>query len=127
VFGRGGPRGPPDRPKYLSQTPPNLSYTIGSILKGNPFSILALDDYEKSFVQPSSAFNEKTFPPKAVVHKDKIPDSIDTSQAPKSLPTLKQAAPVLYANETSDSCGKYTTVIRGRSQSNYFNKKVSQS
>ena len=126
VLGRGGSRGPSTRPKYLSQPPPTLSYTVGSMLKGNPFSILALEHEQCSF-QHSLNSSTSVLPPESVVHGNQIPDSVDTSRVLKSCYESKISEPDSQITDNPDSCGKYTMIIRGRPKSHYFNTKVRQS
>jgi len=118
VFGRGGPRGPPARPRYLSQAPPKLQYNVQSILNGNPFEILASTP-EKSYSEvrdENDPMNQHDLAQKPVVLHDEIPNSTSTSiSAPESKTNLE--APTQ----------SYTKVVRGRSRPHYFNTKIKQS
>ena len=126
VFGRGGPRGPPSRPRYLSQPPPKLSYSTKSILRGNPFEILASIP-EKSHVEVSTE-SQSSNDSYSVVHESgKIPDSYSSKTTPKCLKSLQLVAPEPDQKILNEPTDEYTKIVRGRERSKYFHKKIKQS
>ena len=129
VFGRGGPRGPPARPRYLSQDPPRLKYSPQVILKGNPFEILASIPEKSSskILNANESSTELDSTQESVVHQSEIPDSFLSPNSPKCSQFLQVPAPdfkIDYQHKTTD---EYSMVVRGRKRSQYFNKKITQS
>ena len=126
VFGRGGPRGPPSRPRYLLQPPPKLAYSIKSVLSGNPFEILATIP-EKIQIELSSENHSKHNQTSVVHDKSKIPDSKLVPKTSKYSTLCSPAAPENNLGNLQDDTKDYTEVVRGRKKSQYFNKKIKQS
>jgi len=129
VFGRGGPRGPPARPRYLSQAPPKLQYNVQSILKGNPFEILASTP-EKSYSEvraENDPMNQLDPAKEPVVHHTRIPDSYLLPTSSKCPNSLKHSAPDSELACDTDRTDDYSVLVRGRQRSQYFNKKITQS
>ena len=129
VFGRGGPRGPPAQPRYLSQAPPKLKYGIQSILKGNPFEILAsIPEISYSEIQDNhestTQFNSTQG---SIVHQSEIPDSVLQENSSNYNETQEMRAPDLKNMSSEESGNDYTIAVRGRSKKQYFHKKIKQS
>jgi len=97
VLGRGGPRGPPTPPRYLSMKPPSLPYGIGSLLKGNRFEILAsiLENGPSENLDHSSPEASSPVLKNSVVDAPKIPDSNINPMPPKNLHAQNCSAPKL--------------------------------
>ena len=126
VFGRGGPRGPPRSPRYLSLPPPKLPFSASSILSGNRFQILASVPEQCEFEPELNTCDNFNFSyeEKSVVRTKRIPDSQAGQHPPKY-----QNQPLLNAPEKSSmkSSNEYITVVRGRKKSKFFNTKVQPS
>ena len=126
VFGRGGPRGPPKTPHYLSLSPPVLPFGIESILSGNRFKVLA-SIHEKIDTELSPTQDDElnfTYKEDSVVRKKRVPNSILQHFSPKDQPLQLSPAPDF---QNHDSRTTYTTIVRGRPKSQFFHKKAKKS
>ena len=126
MFGRGGPRGPPKNPHYLSLSPPVLPFRIDSILSGNRFKILASVP-EKLNNEPELNSDDGlnfTYKEDSVVRKKRVPNSLLQQISPKD-PTEQLIGAPEALNHPSRS--EYTTMLRGRTKSQFFHKKSKKS
>ena len=129
VLGRGGPRGPPQVPKYSKQPPPTLPFSIGNVLKGNPFQILA-NSYENAFPLISNLSDQPTLSlphETSVVHDPEIPNSETSQSTPKYQNVPNSIAPKTLTSLKGTTQCDHTLKLRGRSKSEIFNKKVKTS